>query len=303
MTRPFVRFLLHVSVLPAALWFLHRTGESVSGALSLTDPTLAAIAVLRYAALALGWYLAAATAIGAGARMARVRPLVRAADRLTPPPVRRLLDASMGLSMLATVVTSPAAWAEPPPSEPEQPPITMLRLPDDPSDDDPFVQPPPTVEPTPTSTSTSTPTSTSSVPPTTEAPLVETTTTTTTSPAVAPTTTTTTAPVTTTAMVPSTTTTVPRRPRPPRGNVVDAPPPAPATTGAEWTVQPGEHFWSIAEQVLTRSWSRPPSDVETDPYWRRLVDANRHRLADPDNADLLFVGQVLGVPPPPAAPP
>jgi len=30
---------------------------------------------------------------------------------------------------------------------------------------------------------------------------------------------------------------------------------------------------------------------------------NGHRLADPGNADLLFAGQVLGIPPPPAAPP
>jgi hypothetical protein len=37
-------------------------------------------------------------------------------------------------------------------------------------------------------------------------------------------------------------------------------------------------------------------------YWHALVDANRTRLADPDNADLIFVGQSFSVPPPPAAP-
>jgi nucleoid-associated protein YgaU len=79
------------------------------------------------------------------------------------------------------------------------------------------------------------------------------------------------------------------------------PEPAPAPTAnasaSEWTVRPGDHFWRIAEEVLTERRQRPPTDAETDPYWRRLVDANRQRLVDRDNPDLLFPGQVLVVPP------
>ncbi|MGH9164025.1 MAG: LysM peptidoglycan-binding domain-containing protein [Acidimicrobiales bacterium] len=80
-------------------------------------------------------------------------------------------------------------------------------------------------------------------------------------------------------------------------------PPAPGeAAAASWEVQPGQHFWSVAEQILARSWGRPPGDGEIDPYWRTLVEANRSLLRDPTNPDLLFPGQVLTVPPPPSAP-
>lgn len=74
--------------------------------------------------------------------------------------------------------------------------------------------------------------------------------------------------------------------------------PVPAT----WTVAPGDSLWTIAEELLADSWRRAPSAAETDPYWRVLVERNRARLVDPGDADLLHPGQVLEVPPPPAAP-
>lgn len=79
----------------------------------------------------------------------------------------------------------------------------------------------------------------------------------------------------------------------------DAPPPARATARcapAIWTVGPGQHFWSIADDHLTDRLGRPPSDVEVARYWRRLVAANRDRLVDPANPDLLHVGQQLRLP-------
>ena len=68
-----------------------------------------------------------------------------------------------------------------------------------------------------------------------------------------------------------------------------------------WTVQPGEHFWSIAEQVLRQAWSRAPSDAEITPYWERLVEANRDRLADRGNPDFIRPGDRFVVPTPPPA--
>lgn len=84
---------------------------------------------------------------------------------------------------------------------------------------------------------------------------------------------------------------------------VERGPPAPAVgaVGATWTVRPGECFWSIADDVLARAWGRVPSDAEIVPYWRTLIEANRHALADRSNADLIFPGQVFTVPAPPAA--
>lgn len=64
-----------------------------------------------------------------------------------------------------------------------------------------------------------------------------------------------------------------------------------------WVVMPGESFWSIAEQVLAESQARP-REGDIVAYWQRLIVANRDRLADPDNPDLLFAGQELTIPAP-----
>lgn len=79
-----------------------------------------------------------------------------------------------------------------------------------------------------------------------------------------------------------------------------APPQALPST-ARWTVAPGECFWSIADDVLTRAWGRAPTDAELVPYWRVLIEANRDSLRDRSNEDLVFPGQVFTVPTPPAA--
>ncbi len=85
-----------------------------------------------------------------------------------------------------------------------------------------------------------------------------------------------------------------------------APPPPPAAPPAvvqpPWTVAPGDHFWSIARRVLVAGWHREPSEQEVTAYWRDLIEANRQRLPDPQNADLLFPGDELLVPGLPSGP-
>ena len=66
-----------------------------------------------------------------------------------------------------------------------------------------------------------------------------------------------------------------------------------------WRVSPGESFWSIAEEQLTAVRHRPPADHEVAPYWRAMIEANRHRLVDVDDPDLILPGQVLELPPVP----
>jgi LysM domain len=68
--------------------------------------------------------------------------------------------------------------------------------------------------------------------------------------------------------------------------------------GSTWTVAPGDSFWSIAEELVTPAGGPAPTERQVARYWRRLIDANRGRLADPGNPDLLLPGQRLLLPPP-----
>jgi nucleoid-associated protein YgaU len=186
------------------------------------DPVVAAFAVLRLAALAVGWYAAVVTVAGAAARLASRRRLVAALDHLTVPPLRRLLAATVSVS-LSTGVATPALAT---------------------SDRD-------------------------------AAPVVA-----------------------DTRASGTTAPTITMRRLPPASDPAPAPPtPAPAAHRT-WTVQPGQCFWSIAEAVLAERLGRQATAEEVVPYWNRLIDANRAALADRDNPDLVFPGQVFTVPPP-----
>ncbi len=69
-----------------------------------------------------------------------------------------------------------------------------------------------------------------------------------------------------------------------------------------WEVQPGDHFWHIADATLTQTWGRTPTDGEIVAYWHTLIEANRHRLAPPGDPDLIFPGQHFELPTPPSHP-
>jgi hypothetical protein len=97
---------------------------------------------------------------------------------------------------------------------------------------------------------------------------------------------------------PSTTTTAPAppspSPAPPTPALVATPVAASPST---WTVQRGDHLWSIAERSLRGRVGRAVSEAEVRRYWLALVERNRDRLADPSNPDLIFAGQVFVLPP------
>ena len=57
-----------------------------------------------------------------------------------------------------------------------------------------------------------------------------------------------------------------------------------------------DSFWSIAEQLVRIQLGRTPADDEVLEPWLALIDANRDRLDDPDNPDLLHPGLVLRIP-------
>jgi hypothetical protein len=61
---------------------------------------------------------------------------------------------------------------------------------------------------------------------------------------------------------------------------------------ATHTVAPGDHFWSIAQEMV----GRDAKELGVMHYWTDLIEANRERLVDPSNPDLLMVDQVLVLP-------
>ena len=65
------------------------------------------------------------------------------------------------------------------------------------------------------------------------------------------------------------------------------------TQDAKVVVEVGDSFWSIAVGVLTERAAAPPEDRDVVEYWRRLIDANRSRLIDPANPDLIVPGQAV----------
>jgi nucleoid-associated protein YgaU len=99
----------------------------------------------------------------------------------------------------------------------------------------------------------------------------------------------------------TTTTTDTTRPTAPTSTPTTAPAAVPAaapTPGGAGrapgavVVAAGDSFWSLAVEAVGEG----PGCVHD--YWRRLIAANRARLVDPANPDLLYPGQVLRLPDP-----
>jgi hypothetical protein len=248
------------------------------------DPLVATFAVLRLLVLALSWYLVGATSIGILARVLRAARLVRFADALTVPALRRFLQAALGVSLATAMVVS--AVPGPAPGATEHSTVT-LGASGDGSDE---VRAAGAVQDG--------------------------------------------AVVTLTAAGEHDRVTLERvddpRPLPlellerardaanasEAGDAANASeaeeageagevshvagdgqlaPDDPAAAD-EHLVRSGESFWAIAGDTLAEEFGRAPEESETSEYWERLVDANRDRLIDRDNADLIFPGQRLVLP-------
>ena len=76
---------------------------------------------------------------------------------------------------------------------------------------------------------------------------------------------------------------------------------SPSTTvgqeARQWTVQRGDHFWNIADRVVTAA-HPGATEHHIARYWLSLIEVNRSRLDDPHNPDLLRIGTHLLIPDP-----
>jgi nucleoid-associated protein YgaU len=75
-----------------------------------------------------------------------------------------------------------------------------------------------------------------------------------------------------------------------------------AVSTRTWTVRPGDSLWSIAETALSAAWGQPADARLLGHYWWQVVETNRASLPIPANPDLLFPGDKVVLPPPPARP-
>jgi nucleoid-associated protein YgaU len=259
------------------------------------DPLVATVALLRLGVLALAWYLVGVTTIGLLARLLRAARLVRVADALTVPVVRRLLQSALGVGLATTMVGAATA---PVPAFPEhrqaieagaleedrastgtgqvslvraevghEPAgITMVR-----SDDEQAAE---TVE-EPAGPETGQPVAMR---------LLEQEADTATG-------------VTMRAADDTEPGEVTLRTAAPDDGAEATDDPASAE--GSHRVVPGESLWSIAQDVLAHRWEREPTDAEVLTYWEQVIEHNRAGLADPDNPDLLFPGDEVRLPVPP----
>lgn len=253
------------------------------------EPVVAAMAVLRLVVLALAWYLVGVTTIGLVARMVRRAGLLRVADALTVPMVRRLLQGALGLSLATAMVAAPTAPVgrdvEAPrmsvaagrPTAGATPAVGAGRP--DGSGEGP--------RPTPASVPRALASEGRDAQGRTAAPLPE----------------------------------ADAEQGSPGGPVsmrlveqdaadaVDDPHavPRPVAEGdgpvdddgapnGRHRVVAGESLWSIAREALARHRAREPSDAEVLGYWQDVIERNRGSLADPDNPDLIFPGDEVVLP-------
>jgi hypothetical protein len=265
-------------------------------------PAAAVAAGLRGLALVAVGALLALTVVGLSARLAL--PLRRLTARLPVWMGRRVAERALGVGVVAGIglaLTPTSALAAPPPAGSEVSPTTQ---PGEPPGERALMIPlregsaPPTTVP-PTTTIASPALAPDLDPPSERRDDTVTMTEIGDDPSGASTPSTSTPPPTPT--VPPTESASPADPDGPAGReATDPARPVETTTGpsdaSSWRVELGDHLWAIAAETLADAgFGHDEEDVLA--YWSRLVAANRARLVDPANPDLLFPGQVLVLPP------
>ena len=250
------RLLAWTAALALGLQALHALGAGTLGVpltsaadlsawLDRTPPGVMALAFLRLAALATGWYLAACTlALALSRPFGRTR-MAAAAARATPAVVRRVVTGGGGLGLAAGTLFGALPSAIGATAALGPTPAAAVPL-------QPLQSPGPATA-TMTRGAQDTPTAVMTRVPADDSPLVR--------PAPGP----------------------------------DRAPPA--ARSSSWSVEAGDSFWSIAAELMAPAGDES-NDRQVIGYWRRLVDANRSRLLDPGNPDLLVPGQELLLPDP-----
>ena len=247
--------------------------DDLSAWIHETPPAAMAMGVLRLAAIAAAVYLLAVTVLATLARLLRLRTAADLVDSISPRAVRRLATGGSGIGLVVGGIVG----ALPTPSLPVPPMSTATATPTAPT-----VPPPPAVPEAPSTAAMSRLPAASGEPAAGSATMTR----------VGEST-----PGSATMTRHDGPTDVARG-RDPAAPVPPAVPPTPAIDLTAWVVEPGDSFWSIAADVTAAPDGSPADERTVTRYWHALIEANRSRLPDPRNPDLLVPGQHLTVPPP-----
>lgn len=301
--RRVLPLVVWMGCLAAALVLLRVLGDGRLAAPSLADPGAwapwaaardpleVAMVVLRLLALGLAWYLTGVTSISVVARMLRAARLVRIADALSFGPVKVLVQQALGIGLAAGVLATavPAPPAAPVAGDAGAPDVALLAplAPDDVPADLPLVARrtadarsqvalvrdatqtgrSEVIVPVPAPTSPGAAAPTGAAPPADAAPPSE------------------------EDETPDPTS------APAEPSAAPSTRPAPVTEQREVRIEPGDHFWALAERDLAEALGRPATDSEVVPHWQAILEANADRLQVPGNPDLLLPGQLVVLPP------
>jgi hypothetical protein len=243
---------------PGPLGLTVESVDALSAWVERATPVDAVLAILRTAAVLATWYLLGATVLAVVAGLVRADPLTAAVQRVTPGVVRRLATGGGGVGLLVggAVASLPVPDASPP--------RTAIVAPAGPE----------TEVATMTRAGPAGPSPGRATMARVDAP-----------PAAAT--------MTRVDLAVGTPAAGPAPPATPTGWSPAPDPAPPAGEATSWVVEPGDSFWSIAEDVVGGERERAVGR-----YWRTLVEANRSRLVDPSNPDLLVPGQELTLPDP-----
>lgn len=241
------------------------------------DPLEVVMVVLRLLALGLAWYLTGATSISVVARLLRAARLVRIADALSFGPVKVLVQQAVGIGLAASVLTT-VVPAPPGPTgshaadqgDPAGAAVAVLVP-------MPFAAPGggagSGAGPTTGGASVALAAQQSMTSGASEAIVPV--------PAPAPASTTTTEEPTDVA---------------PHGTTDEPTDDRDGAARREVRVEPGDHFWAIAEADVARHLGRPGTDHEVIAHWQAILEANADRLPVAGNPDILLPGQMVLLP-------
>jgi len=277
--------LMVALVCAMVLW---RSGAG-SRSLSLADPAQFVTSCLRIAGLVMAVWLGSVTALAVALRLVGARLASQMVERLLPSMIRRLVHLSCGVTIVGVLMGGPTSASVRYPGATSTTQVRNHAVAGDPTNGQRW----PEMNPVPASSSPirvplSVPSAgVPSIPTAIRKPVAT----------PAPTTVAVAATVPSADTIPTSAVMSGAQLGGSSAAVQESSRWKPSTAAHHWTVERGDHFWNIADRVVTAA-APGATEHHIAQYWLALIEINRSRLDDPHNPDLLRIGTHLLIPDP-----